>query len=91
VIRGLVRDDLVHARIGWAHLASAASGPEVRGHIAAALPTLIRLARDAWLRPGSGSDVDCPEHGCLGHSRHAEIVDAALRELILPGFAQLGF
>jgi len=91
VIHELLQDDLVHARIGWAHLASPELTEEGRRHVAAALPTLIRLGREAWLRPPESSDLDCPEHGCLAFSRHAAIVEAALRELVLPGFAHLGF
>jgi hypothetical protein len=91
LIHELLRDDLVHARIGWAHLASPVLSVEVRSHVAAALPTLLGLVRVAWLRSSTASDFDCPEHGCLGRFRHAALVSAAIEELILPGFAHLGF
>jgi hypothetical protein len=91
LIHELLRDDLVHARIGWAHLASPVLSVEVRRHVAAALPTLLGLVRVAWLQPSAASDFDCPEHGCLGRFRHAALVSAAIEELILPGFAHLGF
>ena len=87
VIHELLCDDLLHARIGWAHLASPTLSAAARRHIAAALPTLLRLAREAWLGLGVGPDLDCPEHGCLGRSRHPAIVNAAIEELILPGLA----
>ncbi|MEY2932513.1 MAG: hypothetical protein RL033_3262 [Pseudomonadota bacterium] len=91
VIHELLQDDLIHARIGWAHLASPELTEEARQHVRAALPTLIRLGREAWLTPPESGDLDCPEHGCLGFFRHAPIVEAALKELVLPGFEHLGF
>lgn len=91
VIHELLQDDLVHARIGWAHLASPELTEEARQHVRAALPTLIRLGREAWLKAPESGDLDCPEHGCLGFFRHVPIVEAALKELVLPGFEHLGF
>jgi hypothetical protein len=90
LIHTLLCDDVVHARIGWAHLASVRRSTELRRHVTAALPTLLRLARAAWLGPATERDFDCPEHGCLGRHRHPAIVEAAIQELILPGFAHLG-
>jgi hypothetical protein len=90
VIHRLLCDDLVHARIGWAHLASSVVTDPVRRHIAAALPTLLRLARAAWTSHETDLDLDCPEHGCLGRFRRPAIVDAAIQELVVPGFASVG-
>jgi hypothetical protein len=90
VIHQLLRDDLMHARIGWAHLASPVISADLRRHVGAALPTLVGVAREAWLTAGVSADLDCPEHGCLGRLRHPDIVNAAIEEMILPGFAYLG-
>lgn len=86
----LLQDDVEHARIGWAHLASSAVGAEARRHVGLALPALLRAVRHAWLDPRDSPDVDRPEHGCLPHAALAPIVEAAIESLILPGFAHVG-
>lgn len=90
VLHQLLSDDLIHARIGWAFLASPACDADARRHLQQALPTLLRLGTDTWLRPSEGPDLDLPAHGCLGLERHAAIVSAALEGFILPGFAHAG-
>lgn len=90
VIRSLLRDDIEHARIGWAHLASARVTSDDRRHVAAALPTLLRIVSDAWLGPDVESDTDAPEHGCLPRSGRSVLVRAAIEDVILPGFEYVG-
>lgn len=90
VLHELLQDDVEHARIGWAHLASSAVGAEARHHVGRALPALLRAVRNAWLDPRDSPDVDHPEHGCLPHASLAPIVEAAIESLILPGFAHVG-
>jgi len=90
VIRSLLRDDVDHARIGWAHLASPRVTPADRAHIAGALPTLVRIAWQAWLGPGADCDADEPEHGCLPRHARLPLVREALEAMILPGFEHVG-
>src|SRR5262249_44451244 len=66
VTRQLLQDDLNHARLGWAHLASRRISEEHRRHVSAALPTLLRLGRDSWLAEPR-ADFDDPAHGVLGN------------------------
>jgi hypothetical protein len=87
--RALLKDDLNHARIGWAHLASAAVGLGEKAHVAKALPTLLRLGRDGWLREPRAL-LDSPAHGVLGNPRFPELFQSAVSELILPGFDYVG-
>ncbi len=90
VIHELLRDDIEHARLGWAHLASANVDEAARRHVGLALPTLLRLGRQAWSKELTSAAFDCPGHGCLAGFRHAAIVDAAFEQLILPGFSHVG-
>jgi hypothetical protein len=85
----LLRDDLNHARMGWAHLASDAVSPNAKEHVARALPTLVRLGQEGWLNEPR-ADIDLPEHGVLGNASFPPLVQAAMAELILPGFEHVG-
>ncbi|MFZ5895774.1 MAG: hypothetical protein ACOY0T_32255 [Myxococcota bacterium] len=86
--RQLLEDDINHARLGWAHLASSHVSAHHRHHIERALPTLLRLGREAWITEPR-SDLDLPAHGVLAAPRFAPLTHQALTELILPGFEHL--
>jgi hypothetical protein len=93
-LRELLSDEIDHARIGWAHLASVR--PEIR---AAAAPWLLPLTRKnlaIWRdapRAPAGAAVDAGEMTAHG-APPADVIDDALvtavRDLILPGFRQAG-
>lgn len=85
----LLRDDLNHARMGWAHLASDAVSASAKAHVERALPTLVRLGREGWLEEPR-ADLDLPEHGVLGNASFPPLVEEAMAELVLPGFAHVG-
>lgn len=78
-------DEIHHARVGWAHLASLT--PEERRHVATKVPELLLAQVRTWEeRIGL-----LPEHGVRGHGyppRSALIatVYAAIRDVVLPGF-----
>lgn len=78
-------DEIHHARVGWAHVASL--GDDERARIATWLPELLRAQVLGWeSRIGT-----LPEHGVRGHGyppRDAliAVVHAAIREVVLPGF-----
>lgn len=85
----LLRDDLNHARIGWAHLASRHVDPSEKEHVGRALPTLLRLGRDVWLSEPR-ADFDDAAHCVLGNRRFRGLMRTALAELVLPGFDHVG-
>jgi hypothetical protein len=89
VTRRLLADDLNHARLGWAHLASPVIGDEARHHLARALPTLLRLGVEGW-RDEPRADFDAPAHGVLGNERFPRLMQEAVTDLILPGFDYVG-
>ena len=86
--RELLADDVDHARIGWALLASldtnarAAVAPWVKPMLAA------NLAR--WReRPPEDAGSTLAAHGCLSAADVDAAALAAIRDLILPGFESL--
>ena len=85
----LLRDDLNHARMGWAHLASAHVDAEAKQHIGRALPLLLRLGYDGWMAEPR-APFDAPEHGVLGQPRFERLMSSALEEIVLPGFDHVG-
>lgn len=89
-LRELLSDEIDHARIGWAYLATLA--PEARQALVPFLPELL----DANLRSWRTSDRAYPSdralvaHGALTAELIEEALATALRTLVFPGFAHLG-
>jgi hypothetical protein len=78
-------DEIRHARIGWAHVATLT--PAERSRIADRLPELLGAQVLAW----ENRIGELPEHGVPGHGYPARAaliatVRTAVRELVLPGF-----
>jgi len=82
-------DEVQHARIGWAYMATLSAAERIA--IASELPMLLTLQLDGWTtRIG-----DLPVDGIAGHGYppRRELLDAvhgAIRELVLPGFDHVG-
>ena len=89
-LRLLLRDEIDHARIGWAHLASAEVTSEERREVGRALPVLLRIAREAWSRGSPTTSDAATGHGWVSDARVAAIFEDVLREVLLPGFAHVG-
>ncbi|MCA9690821.1 MAG: hypothetical protein KC636_14535 [Myxococcales bacterium] len=90
VIRELMRDEVDHARIGWAVLGAPQADAELRAALARALPELVSSTRDAWLaRAAESPDVVIDGHGCLSQPRIRALVEDAIDNLVLPGFAHV--
>jgi hypothetical protein len=62
---------------------------ESKRHVSRALPTLLRLGRDAWLDEPR-APFDDPPHGVLGSAGFAHLMDVGFAELVLPGFDYVG-
>lgn len=87
-LRQLMREEVDHARIGWAHLASARVTQAERDIVSAELPYLVVALRSAWL---ADNPHELPGgHGCLPEQSVARVLDEALADLILPGLALCG-
>lgn len=90
-LRELLSDEIDHARIGWAHLAGLDAAQ--RGAIQPRLLSLTRANVKMWrdtprLYPSSPALV---EQGALSRELIEGALLAAVRELVAPGFAALGF
>jgi hypothetical protein len=86
----LLADEVEHARIGWVLLARSPSS--LRAAIESNLVTLVRPVWQCWwdgtqvtLRDGA------PEHGLPSVATTRSCATAALRDIVAPGFAELGF
>ena len=89
--RGHLRDEIDHARIGWAHLASDALTPAHRDELGAWVFPLLRANVPQWENP----DPFLPEEGVPAHGQPStadsrRAIQAAACTIILPGFAHVG-
>ena len=85
-LRYLLSDEIRHARLGYAHLASPLVDDDQREHVRRALPTLLRVTREAWYGTDAGlPDSPPPGHGCLSRAELHDVVEDAIANLVVPG------
>ena len=82
-------DEIHHARVGWAHVASLTD--DERARIATRLEELLRAQVLGW----EARIATLPEHGAAGHgypprAALVAVVHVAVRDLVLPGFDYVG-
>jgi len=87
-VQEIMRDEIDHARLGWAFLAGAA--PADRTLVEQALPELVRFAKHIWLADDRYPETLPAGHGCLGRDELRPLVAEALQDLVLPGFEHVG-
>ena len=91
-IREILRDEIWHSRLGWAHLHAARAGG--RGaFLAQALPRMLAGAVQMELfadAPTHGSDELLEDHGELPLLTRREIFESSARDVLLPGLEALG-
>jgi hypothetical protein len=84
-------DEVLHARAGWAHLASSALSSVRRKEVSRWLLPMLRANVEQWLDRGTmGLTAEVPAHGLPPWSDHEKIVLDVVRGVILPGFAHVG-
>ena len=86
-----LEDEVDHARLGWAHLASSHVGDAVRASVRARVKDLVRVNVAEWRRddaflPPEGE----PAHGHLSRDDHTQVIDDAVRDVVWPGLALVG-
>lgn len=82
-------DEIQHARVGWAYVATLT--PAEREAVARELPMLLQLQLDAWTtRIGDLPEAGVPGHGYPPRTELLDAVHGAIRELVLPGFDHVG-
>jgi hypothetical protein len=92
VLHEIARDEVVHGRMGWTHLAREAAAIDV-SFLSRFVPAMLSGTVDEGLfarrAPHPDDDV-LARHGVLGPARKKEIFVRTLEEVVLPGFDQLG-
>lgn len=82
-------DEVRHARVGWAHLASLDVAD--RHALAPRLQDLLRAQVSAWeARIHELPEAGIPGHGYPPRAELIAIVHGAIRDLVLPGFEHIG-
>lgn len=86
-----LKDEINHARLGWAHLASEHVDGALKARIAERVPKMIDVNVAEWKK----ADEHLPpegirEHGHLSRADNDAVIDAAVRDVVLPGFDLLG-
>jgi len=83
-------DEISHARVGWAHLASAFTTPATRAEIARRLPALVRVNVAQWLASSTLTGGGVPDHGLPDPIEQRDHVLGAVRNVVIPGFDHVG-
>ncbi len=91
---GLVlADEVEHARAGWVYLAGLRDGGDrdVWESVQSSLPSVTGAVIEAWFDFSAITlPHGAPEHGLLANDDVRRCVVTALRDIVLPGFAQVG-
>jgi hypothetical protein len=91
VLHAIARDEVLHSRMGWAHLAREAGGGVA--FLAPWIPVMLAGTVDADLFAGAGPEPDAAALLALGVLPRAEkraIFVGALEDVVFPGLEQLG-
>jgi len=92
VLHEIARDEVVHGRMGWAHLAREAARRDV-SFLAAWIPMMLSGTVDDKLFAKSPPEEDSEEllqHGVLPHSRKREVFVGTLTDVVFPGLEKFG-
>jgi hypothetical protein len=89
--RAHLRDEVDHARAGWAHLASSALDNDLRAELGGCLSRLLAANLPLWLDADPLLPVDGVRgHGAAHHLAIERAMKRAVREILLPGFELVG-
>lgn len=83
-------DEVLHARIGWAHLASAWVTRDMRNELARWLVPLLKTNVDQWLTSATLQGFGVPDHGIPDPAEQRAQVVGAVRNVVIPGFDYVG-
>lgn len=89
--RAHLHEEIDHARLGWAHLASRTVTAALREELADCLVPLLRANVPLWERQDAFLPADgVSAHGHPSHAAVRRVIHAAVRDLVLPGFRHVG-
>lgn len=84
-------DEVLHARVGWAHLASRAVTGAVRAEVGRWVVPLLKSNVGIWLGPDVTKQAGgVPGHGLPLAEEHRQVVLGAVRNVVIPGFQHCG-
>jgi hypothetical protein len=84
-------DEIEHARVGWAHLASDAVSDATRAALGPCLPKLLEANAPGWERDDPSLPPEgVPSQGHLPVEVSRRVFLDAVADLVLPGFAHVG-
>jgi hypothetical protein len=81
-------EEVRHSRLGWGLLAWSEIGPRDREMLAAFVPEMTRITREAWHATRREADPGLHELGYLSTPLVAKACDQAFAEVIYPGLEQ---
>ena len=92
VHRAHLKDEIDHARLGWAHFASRAVSPALKAVIRERWVERVLAANvTEWQKPDEHLPPEgVPELGHLSQAESLEAIEAAVRDVIRPGLARVG-
>ncbi len=87
----ILRDEVQHSRLGWAHLAAECEHVDVT-FLAQHLPAMLAdtLHEEVFATPEQTSNDALAGLGGLPRARRLAVVVAALRDVVFPGLARFG-
>ena len=86
-VHHILKDEIDHSRLGWAHLAAAARRADVTW-LAPHIAGMLRDAMATELEPMTSPDLSA--YGILTPAEVASIVDRTIATVIAPGLARFG-
>jgi len=90
-LRSLLREEIDHGRVGWAHLASRHVTTRMRSALGKWLPHMIDATLSSWLRSDRVLPLrGIPSHGVPSEKTTRRVVLAATSDLVIAGFAHVG-
>jgi hypothetical protein len=91
-LRQLLSDEIDHARLGWAHLASPRLPFPIRAAVAPWIQPMMAANLRQWRDRASLTPSETlTAHGCPPWALVDAAVLGAMRDLIVPGFARFGY
>ncbi len=87
-IQHILKDEVQHSRLGWAHIAHAAKARDI-SWLAPHVAPMLRTALRSDVVPMC-TDVRAPGSGVLTHEESRIVVGETIRKVILPGLAMHG-
>jgi hypothetical protein len=92
VLREIARDEVLHGRMGWAHLAREAALYDV-SFLAPWIPSMLSGSAQEELFNTADAELEDPEllrHGVLPHSKKRAIFAGTLEGVVFPGLERFG-